>query len=84
MVKYRYDYETSMLTALSIAGAKVKDHAVPAHYQPREINDQVTAYGTKELARSLVWILETYLLQVCIVWLPPNRHLSLRPACSYL
>jgi glycosyltransferase involved in cell wall biosynthesis len=32
IVKHRYDYETSMLTALSIAGAKVKDHAVPAHY----------------------------------------------------
>jgi len=31
-VKHRYDYETSMLTALSIAGARVKDHAVPAHY----------------------------------------------------
>lgn len=31
-VRTRYDYETSMLTALSIAGAKVKDHAVPAHY----------------------------------------------------
>ncbi len=31
-VKERYDYEASMLTALSIAGAKVKDHAVPAHY----------------------------------------------------
>lgn len=31
-VKLRYDYETSMLTALSIAGAKIKDHAVPAIY----------------------------------------------------
>ena len=31
-VKDRYDYETSMLTALSIAGARIKDHAVPAHY----------------------------------------------------
>jgi hypothetical protein len=31
-VRERYDYETSMLTALSIAGARVKDHAVPAHY----------------------------------------------------
>jgi len=31
-VKHRYDYETSMLTALSIAGARVRDHAVPAHY----------------------------------------------------
>jgi glycosyltransferase involved in cell wall biosynthesis len=31
-VEKRYDYETSMLTALSIAGAKIKDHAVPAHY----------------------------------------------------
>lgn len=31
-VQQRYDYETSMLTALSIAGAKIKDHAVPAHY----------------------------------------------------
>lgn len=32
LVQKRYDYETSMLTALSIAGAKVVDHAVPAHY----------------------------------------------------
>jgi len=32
LVRHRYDYETSMLTALSIAGARVKDHAVPAHY----------------------------------------------------
>lgn len=32
LVKHRYDYETSMLTALSIAGAKIQDHAVPAHY----------------------------------------------------
>jgi glycosyltransferase involved in cell wall biosynthesis len=31
-VKERYDYETTMLTALSIAGARIKDHAVPAHY----------------------------------------------------
>ena len=31
-VEKRYDYETSMLTALSIANAKVIDHAVPAHY----------------------------------------------------
>lgn len=31
-VEKRYDYETSMLTALSIADAKVLDHAVPAHY----------------------------------------------------
>jgi glycosyltransferase involved in cell wall biosynthesis len=31
-VQPRYDYETSMLTALSIAGAIVKDHAVPAVY----------------------------------------------------
>lgn len=32
IVKHRYDYETSMLTALSIVGAKIKDHAVPAIY----------------------------------------------------
>ena len=32
IVEKRYDYETSMLTALSIAKAKVIDHAVPAHY----------------------------------------------------
>ena len=32
IVERRYDYETSMLTALSIAGARVMDHAVPAHY----------------------------------------------------
>ncbi len=32
MVQKRYDYETSMLTALSIADAKVIDHAVPAIY----------------------------------------------------
>lgn len=31
-VEDRYDYEPSMLTALSIAGAKVKDHPVPALY----------------------------------------------------
>lgn len=31
-IKHRYDYETSMLTALSIANARIKDHAVPAHY----------------------------------------------------
>lgn len=31
-VQKRYDYETSMLTALSIANAKVIDHAVPAIY----------------------------------------------------
>lgn len=31
-VQKRYDYETSMLTALSIANAKVLDHAVPAIY----------------------------------------------------
>jgi hypothetical protein len=31
-VQSRYDYETSMLTALSIAGARIKDHAVPAIY----------------------------------------------------
>lgn len=32
IVQRRYDYETSMLTALSIANAKVIDHAVPAIY----------------------------------------------------
>lgn len=32
IVQRRYDYETSMLTALSIANARVIDHAVPAHY----------------------------------------------------
>ena len=32
IVEKRYDYETSMLTALSIVNAKVIDHAVPAHY----------------------------------------------------
>ncbi len=32
IVKKRYDYETSMLTALSIVNAKVIDHAVPAIY----------------------------------------------------
>lgn len=32
IVEKRYDYETSMLTTLSIANAKVIDHAVPAHY----------------------------------------------------
>ena len=32
IVERRYDYETSMLTALSIVDAKVIDHAVPAHY----------------------------------------------------
>ena len=32
IVEKRYDYETSMLTALSIANAKVIDHAVPANY----------------------------------------------------
>lgn len=32
IVQKRYDYETSMLTALSIANAKVIDHAVPAFY----------------------------------------------------
>lgn len=32
IVEKRYDYETSMLTALSISNAKVIDHAVPAHY----------------------------------------------------
>lgn len=31
-VERRYDYETSMLTALSIADALVIDYAVPAHY----------------------------------------------------
>lgn len=31
-VKNRYDYETSMLVALSIAKARIKDHAVPAIY----------------------------------------------------
>lgn len=32
MVGNRYDYETSMLVALSIVHARVKDHAVPAIY----------------------------------------------------
>jgi glycosyltransferase involved in cell wall biosynthesis len=32
IVKRRYDYETTMLTALSIVNAKVMDHAVPAIY----------------------------------------------------
>ena len=32
IVEKRYDYETSMLTALLIAKVKVIDHAVPAHY----------------------------------------------------
>jgi glycosyltransferase involved in cell wall biosynthesis len=32
LARDRYDYEASMLTALSIAGAVVRDHAVPAHY----------------------------------------------------
>ncbi|HXR49934.1 MAG TPA: glycosyltransferase family 2 protein [Verrucomicrobiae bacterium] len=31
-VKERYDYENTMLIALSIAGAKLKDHPVPAIY----------------------------------------------------
>lgn len=31
-VKERYDYENTMLVALSIAGAKLKDHPVPAIY----------------------------------------------------
>lgn len=32
LVKDRYDYENSMLIALSIANARIKDHAVPAIY----------------------------------------------------
>jgi glycosyltransferase involved in cell wall biosynthesis len=32
LVKDRYDYEISMLVALSIASARIKDHAVPAIY----------------------------------------------------
>jgi hypothetical protein len=32
LVKDRYDYENSMLIALSIVGARIKDHAVPAIY----------------------------------------------------
>lgn len=32
LVKNRYDYENSMLIALSIANARIKDHAVPAIY----------------------------------------------------
>src|SRR5690606_33000772 len=32
LVGDRYDYETSMLVALSIAHARIKDHAVPAIY----------------------------------------------------
>ena len=40
IVEKRYDYETSMLTALSIANAKVIDHAVPAHYGDEKINHQ--------------------------------------------
>lgn len=32
LVKNRYDYESSMLVALSIINARIKDHAVPAIY----------------------------------------------------
>ena len=32
LIRNRYDYETSLLTALSIAGARVKDFAVSAYY----------------------------------------------------
>jgi hypothetical protein len=32
LVRNRYDYETSMLVALSIVGARIKDFAVPAIY----------------------------------------------------
>lgn len=32
LVKNRYDYENSMLIALSIVNARIKDHAVPAIY----------------------------------------------------
>lgn len=54
IVERRYDYETSMLTALSIANAKVIDHAVPAHYGEETSNINLIPTALRNLRA--VWI----------------------------
>jgi glycosyltransferase involved in cell wall biosynthesis len=53
-VENRYDYETSMLIALSIAGAKVKDHPVPAIYG--EEKSTINFMSTARRNLRAVWV----------------------------
>lgn len=57
IVEKRYDYETSMLTALSIANAKVIDHAVPAHYGDEKSTIKLipTAWRNLKAVRKGFW-----------------------------
>jgi glycosyltransferase involved in cell wall biosynthesis len=54
IVQRRYDYETSMLTALSIVNAKVIDHAVPAHYGEEKSTIKLLPTALRNL--KAVWI----------------------------
>lgn len=53
-VKERYDYENTMLVALSIAGAKIKDYPVPAIYGDEE--STIKFLPTALRALKAVWI----------------------------
>lgn len=53
IVRRRYDFETSMLTALSIADAKVIDHAVPAHYGDEKSTIKLLPTAVRNI--SAVW-----------------------------
>lgn len=54
LVKNRYDYENSMLIALSIARARIKDHAVPAIYG--EETSTIDVLPTIMRVLRVVWI----------------------------
>ena len=53
-VKERYDYENTMLVALSIVGAKIKDHPVPAIYG--EETSSIKLLPTALRALRAVWV----------------------------
>jgi glycosyltransferase involved in cell wall biosynthesis len=53
IVRRRYDYETSMLTALAIADAKVLDYPVPAHYGDEKSTIKLIPTALRNLAA--VW-----------------------------
>lgn len=54
LVRERYDFEVSFLTALSIVGGKVKDHSTPAYYGEETSN--INLFGTILRNLRAVWV----------------------------
>src|ERR1017187_6472926 len=54
IVRERYDFEVSFLTALSIVGGKVKDHATPTYYGEETSN--INLFGTVLRNLRAVWV----------------------------